>query len=103
MTRLGRAARSFGSFWWDFLIGDTPELFVAVVVIIVVALRLPDHHAAAVVVLPAMAVVSLMASVLRGRRAYRSENDGVSTPPAVEAPVLSQSQPPIGDEPLDQE
>jgi hypothetical protein len=27
---IGRTARSFGSFWWDFLIGDTPELFVSV-------------------------------------------------------------------------
>lgn len=103
MTRLGRAARSFGSFWWDFLIGDTPELFVAVVIIIVAALLLQGHHAAAVVVLPAMAVVSLLASVLRGRRAYGSENDGVSTVPAGEAPIRSHEELPVRNEPLDQE
>jgi hypothetical protein len=26
---LGKALRAFGHFWWDFLIGDTPELAVA--------------------------------------------------------------------------
>jgi hypothetical protein len=26
--------RAFGRFWWDFLIGDTPELFVGAVAII---------------------------------------------------------------------
>jgi hypothetical protein len=54
-------------------------------------------------VLPAMAVVSLLASVLRGRRAYRCENDGVSTAPAVEAPIRSQHELPVRNEPLDQE
>jgi hypothetical protein len=102
MTRLGRAAHSFGSFWWDFLIGDSPELFVAVVVIIVAALLLRGHHAAAVVVLPALAVVSLLASVLRGRRTYRFENDGAATAPAVEAPVRLQGELPVRN-PLDQE
>ena len=29
-----RLVKGFGRFWWDFLVGDTPELFVAVVVII---------------------------------------------------------------------
>lgn len=27
-----RLAIGFGKFWWDFLIGDTPELFVGVLV-----------------------------------------------------------------------
>jgi hypothetical protein len=102
MNRLGRAVRSFGSFWWDFLIGDTPELFVAVVVIVVASLLLRSHHAAAVAVLPAMAVASLLASVLRGRRAYRLESDA-PTATAVEAPVRSQGKLPIRSEPLDQE
>ena len=50
-----------------------------------------------------MAVVSLLASVLRGRRAYRSENDGVSTVPAGEAPIRSHEELPVRNEPLDQE
>ena len=29
-----RLLKGFGRFWWDFLVGDTPELFVAVVVIV---------------------------------------------------------------------
>lgn len=68
MSLIGRATRAFATFWWDFLIGDTPELFVAVVVIIVTAVLLRHHHAIAVIVLPAMAIVSLVASVLHGRR-----------------------------------
>jgi hypothetical protein len=58
---------AFGKFWWDFLVGDTPELFVAVLAIVAVALLLRHHHAAAVIVLPAMAVAGLVASALRGR------------------------------------
>jgi predicted exporter len=69
MNLIGRAVRSFGSFWWDFLIGDTPGLFAATVLIIVVALLLRHHRALAISVLPVMAAVSLVASVLRGRRA----------------------------------
>jgi hypothetical protein len=67
VTTVRRWARAFGSFWWDFLVGDTPELFVAVVAIVVVALLLRHHHTAAVIVLPAMAIASLAASALRGR------------------------------------
>jgi uncharacterized membrane protein len=68
MNRLARAARAFGSFWWDFLIGDTPELFVAVVVIIVAAVLLRHHSSVAVIVLPVMTLVSLVASAWHGRR-----------------------------------
>ncbi len=67
MNPLRRVARAFGSFWWDFLIGDTPELFVAVIVIIIAALVLRHHHVAAIVVLPAIAIISLLASAWRGR------------------------------------
>jgi hypothetical protein len=67
MNNIGRAARVFGSFWWDFLVGDTPELFIAALLIIVVALLLRHDHVLAVIVLPVMAVLSLMASVLHGR------------------------------------
>jgi hypothetical protein len=68
MKHISKASRAFGSFWWDFLIGDTPELFVAVVAIVVVALLLRHHHAAAIIVLPMMAVVSLIGSAWRGRK-----------------------------------
>lgn len=68
MRTVRRGARAFGAFWWDFLIGDTPELFVAVLAVVAVALLLRHHHLAAVIVLPVMTVVSLVASSLRGRR-----------------------------------
>ncbi len=68
MTRITRAVRAFASFWWDFLIGDTPELFVAVVVIVVAAVLLRHHHLVAVILLPALAIVSLAASAWHGRR-----------------------------------
>ena len=67
MSALGRGLRSFGRFWWEFLIGDTPELFVAVIVIVATALLLRHHHLAAVIVLPVMTIVFLLASILRGR------------------------------------
>jgi hypothetical protein len=65
---VSRGLRAFGHFWWDFLIGDAPELFVATVVIIGVALLLRHHRAIAVAVLPAMAVVFLVLSTWRGRQ-----------------------------------
>ena len=32
--RILRWLAAFGRFWWDFLIGDTPELFVGAVAVI---------------------------------------------------------------------
>ena len=69
-----RLARGFAMFWWDFLVGDTPELFVAVIVIIgVVALLSVAGHfnTAAVIVLPLLAISALAISVRRAQRAAR--------------------------------
>ena len=66
-----RWLRSFGAFWWDFLVGDTPELFVgALVVIGVVALlaKAWSVNAAAVTALPVLVVALLAASVARASR-----------------------------------
>ncbi len=68
MSAVGRAVRAFGHFWWDFLVGDTPELFVAVVVIVGAAFGLRHDHAAAYVVLPLLAIAMLAASTFRGRK-----------------------------------
>lgn len=68
---VARLLRSFGAFWWDFLIGDTPELFVgALVVIGVVALlaKAWSVNAAAVTALPVLVVALLAASVARASR-----------------------------------
>ena len=37
-----RLIKGFGRFWWDFLVGDTPELFVAALVIIGVTALLSE-------------------------------------------------------------
>jgi hypothetical protein len=69
-----RLLKGFGMFWWDFLVGDTPEIFVAVLVIIgVIALLSESGHfnAAAVVVLPVLAVAALGTSVWRAKRATK--------------------------------
>ena len=74
MKWLARGLKGFGMFWWDFLIGDTPEIFVAVVVIIgAVALLSVNGHlnAAAATVLPVLAVLALGASVWRAARSMR--------------------------------
>jgi hypothetical protein len=68
VSRLGRAAHSFGAFWWDFLVGDSPETAVVVVVVVVAALLLRHHGVIAIVVLPLLAIAGLLVSVHRGRR-----------------------------------
>jgi hypothetical protein len=67
-----RLLKGFGQFWWDFLIGDTPELFVAALVIIgAIALlsRAGHYNAAAVVTLPLLVVIALAISVRRASHA----------------------------------
>jgi hypothetical protein len=59
----------FGLFWWEFLIGDTPELTAATLVIVGVTLALAKtvSTTAAWAVLPVLVVVALCLSVMRGR------------------------------------
>ncbi|MDH2904593.1 MAG: hypothetical protein PXZ08_11705 [Actinomycetota bacterium] len=69
-----RLLKGFAMFWWDFLVGDTPELFVAVLVIIgVVSLVSETWHAnaTAVVVLPVLAITALTVSVRRASNAAK--------------------------------
>jgi len=68
MKLIKRWGRAFGLFWWDFLVGDTPELFVATLVIVAVALLLGHHHESGYLMLPALAIVFLVLSAYRGRR-----------------------------------
>ena len=72
-----RLIKGFGMFWWDFLVGDTPELFVAALVIIGVVALLSEgghYNAAAVITLPLLAVVALGVSVRRAQRAARRKS-----------------------------
>ena len=68
MKSISRGVRAFGLFWWDFLVGDTPELLIAVVLIVVLALLLRHHHDIAIILLPVVTVLSLLVSTFRGRQ-----------------------------------
>lgn len=76
LSVLLRLLKSFGRFWWDFLIGDTPELFVAALVIIgAIALvsEVGHFNTAAIVLLPLMAVLALVVSLARAKRGSRKQ------------------------------
>jgi len=75
MTNIRRALRAFWKFWWDFLIGDTPELFVAVLLIVGAAFALRDHRIAGVIVLPVLAAACLAASARRGLKGRRTKEE----------------------------
>jgi hypothetical protein len=74
MNFVGRAVRSFGQFWWEFLIGDAPELFAATVVVVVLAILLRHHRDVAYVVVPLTTIVLLVASTLRAARRSRGDS-----------------------------
>ncbi len=60
---------AFGMFWWNFLVGDTPELFLAVVAILgVVSIFQSGHSHVLMIVLPGLVLVALGASVSRAIR-----------------------------------
>jgi hypothetical protein len=63
-----RGIAAFGRFWWDFLVGDTPELFVVTLLILatVAVLVKEVSSTAAWTVTPLMVALALVASVLRG-------------------------------------
>jgi hypothetical protein len=67
MGAVRRGLSAFGRFWLDFLVGDTPELFIATLVVIGVAFALASFHVVSVVVVPAVAVLAVVWSALRGR------------------------------------
>ena len=65
-----RWLKAFGRFWWDFLVGDTPELFVAMLVILGITVLLAKgvSTTAAWVSMPVLVAGALITSVLRGRK-----------------------------------
>jgi hypothetical protein len=69
--RARRLLAGFGRFWWEFLVGDTPELFVgAAVAVGLVGVICLDHsrRTAAAVLLPVLVVAVLGASVWKAAR-----------------------------------
>ncbi len=65
-----RWLKAFGRFWWEFLVGDTPELFVATVLILGVTAVLAKtvSTTAAWVTMPILVIFALVVSVWRGRK-----------------------------------
>jgi len=66
---------AFGRFWWDFLIGDTPELFVGAVAVIGVLALLSlkaDLRTFAAIAAPVLVSGVLTASVYRAARKHPS-------------------------------
>jgi hypothetical protein len=68
VTAVQRAVRAFGRFWWDFLVGDTPELALAVGLLVGLAFLLAGQRLVGAIVLPLVATVFLFVSTYRGRR-----------------------------------
>ena len=69
MRIINKTLKAFGMFWWSFLVGDTPELFLAVVAILgVVSIFQSGHSHVLMIVLPGLVLVALGASVSRAIR-----------------------------------
>jgi hypothetical protein len=62
---------AFGRFWWEFLVGDTPELAVGALAVIGLAAVLSGLGVAAVILVPTAVVAVLALSVLRAARRGR--------------------------------
>lgn len=74
-----RGLVAFGRFWWEFLVGDTPELLVGSLAAIGAAALLAHHVGARAVVvgaLPVLVVGILALSAYRARARSRSARDG---------------------------
>jgi hypothetical protein len=68
VSALARAVRAFGHFWWDFLVGDTPELAVATGALVGLAFLLAGPRWVGAILLPLVAAAFLFLSTYRGRR-----------------------------------
>ncbi|HXQ44124.1 MAG TPA: hypothetical protein VN816_05765 [Acidimicrobiales bacterium] len=78
-SMLRRGAVAFGRFWWDFLVGETPELLLGSVVAVgAAALLVHSGVARAVVIgaLPVLVVGILALSAFRARARLRSRTGG---------------------------
>ena len=65
---LAAGVKAFGRFWWDFVIGDTPELALATAIIVALAFLIAGERLVGVILLPLLAAGFLLVSTLRGRR-----------------------------------
>lgn len=74
-SALARGLKAFGRFWWGFLVGDTPEFFVAMLVLVGLAVALRHDRDAAVVLLPLLTAAVLLGSAWRGRVRTKARSD----------------------------
>jgi hypothetical protein len=73
-SRAIRALKAFGRFWWEFLVGDTPEITVAVMLVvgIVAFCRIVwQLNLLALVALVTLCAVALGVSVQRAQKAAK--------------------------------
>jgi hypothetical protein len=68
VSAVARGLRAFGMFWFNFLIGDTPEVFVGVLAVIGGALLLRRHSEAGLTFVIVLVAALLLTTVYRGRR-----------------------------------
>jgi hypothetical protein len=68
VSAITRGVRAFGLFWWDFLVGDTPELALATGAIVGLAFLLDGQRLVGAILLPLVAAAFLFVSTYRGRR-----------------------------------
>jgi hypothetical protein len=68
MSALGRWLRSFGAFWWDFIVGDDWRLAAGVVAALAVTAGLASLRVPAWWFLPVTVLVLLGVSLRRGTR-----------------------------------
>ncbi len=68
LATAGRALRAFGRFWWDFVVGDTPELALATAAVVGLAFLIAGDRAVGAILLPLTAAGFLVLSTWRGRR-----------------------------------
>jgi len=77
-SRARRYVAAFGHFWWEFLVGDTPELLAGAVIAVCIVALLAHQGAARVLVvgaLPVLVIGMLGASVRRAQRMARKEEE----------------------------
>lgn len=71
-----RFLKGFAMFWWDFLVGDTPEIFATIVITlgVVALLRIVlQWNGVAAIALPLLALGALTMSVRRARSVTRKK------------------------------
>ena len=80
MPTFGKWLRAFGRFWWQFLVGDTPEVAVGVLGLVGLSFALRHHRVAAVIGIPLLCGLLLALSTWRGRRRRARASDPSELP-----------------------